>query len=246
MSLATSSCHWTSGGVTDTGRTRKVNQDAYLDRPDLALWAVADGMGGHREGGMASRLLVERLGMLAHPRLLGAAAETARGIIEDVNRHLIEEASSQGGDIIGSTIVVMLAVGDHCAILWAGDSRAYRLRNGELLQLTLDHTQVQEMVGQGILTREQADLHPLSNVLVRAVGGDLELEVDRRVEALMDGDRYLLCSDGLLKELTLDRVANLLAQSNPQDTARSLVQAACDAGGRDNVTVVVMDYHCGG
>ncbi|AFL74251.1 PP2C family protein-serine/threonine phosphatase [Thiocystis violascens] len=244
MNLQTPACRWISGGATDTGKTRKINQDAYLDRPDLGLWAVADGMGGHRDGGMASRLLVDRLGQLAHPQLLGAAAETVSRIIEDTNRHLVDEAARQGGEIIGSTIVAVMAVGDHCAILWAGDSRAYRLRKGDLTQLTLDHTQVQEMVEQGLLTRAQADLHPLSNVLVRAVGGDVELKVDRRVEALLDGDRYLLCSDGLLKEVTEDRIARMLDQPDPRETAQSLVQAACDAGGRDNVTVVVMDYRC--
>ena len=244
MKLRVPKCHWASGGATDTGRIRKANQDAYLERSDLGLWAVADGMGGHRDGGMASRLLVERLGRLAHPQLLGTAVETVCKIIEDANRDLVEEAGRQGGEIIGSTIVVVLAVGDHCAILWAGDSRAYRLRKSELLQLTLDHTQVQEMVEQGLLTRAQADLHPLSNVLVRAVGGDVELEVDRRIEALLDGDRYLLCSDGLLKELTEDRIARILEQPDPREAAQSLVQAACEAGGRDNVTAVVMDYRC--
>ena len=244
MNLQTPACRWISGGATDTGKTRKINQDAYLDRPDLGLWAVADGMGGHRDGGMASRLLVDRLGRLAHPQLLGTAVETACKIIEDANLHLVDAAARQGGEIIGSTIVAMMAVGDHCAILWAGDSRAYRLRKGELTQLTLDHTQVQEMVEQGLLTRAQADQHPLSNVLVRAVGGDVELEVDRRIEALLDGDRYLLCSDGLLKEVTEDGIVRMLDQPDPQETARSLVQAACDAGGRDNVTVVVMDYRC--
>lgn len=235
---------WRSAGITHPGRIRSANQDAYLDRPELGLWAVADGMGGHSSGGMASRLIVERLAAMGRPSLLGAAADAVSDILRRVNEQLVAEAEMLQGDIIGSTVVALVAVGDHCALLWAGDSRAYRLRKGELLQLTLDHTQVQEMVDQGMLTPEQAEVHPLSNVLVRAVGGDVDLEVDRRVEALVDGDRYLLCSDGLAKELSLDRIREILAEPVPADAVARLVEAACDAGGRDNVTAVVIDFVC--
>ncbi|NEV63354.1 PP2C family protein-serine/threonine phosphatase [Thiorhodococcus minor] len=233
---------WKSAGVTHPGRIRSLNQDAYLDRPELGLWVVADGMGGHSSGGMASSLIVERMAAMPHARLLGAAADEASEILRRVNRELVAEAEMLHGDIIGSTVVAVIAVGDHCALLWAGDSRAYRLRDGDLQQLTLDHTQVQEMVDEGVLTPEQAESHPLSNVLVRAVGGDVELEVDRRVEALADGDRYLLCSDGLVKELSLARIGEILAEPEPASAAETLIQAACDAGGRDNVTVLVIDF----
>ncbi|MBK1721553.1 PP2C family protein-serine/threonine phosphatase [Thiocystis violacea] len=242
MTKATASITWKSGGASHPGRVRGYNQDAYLDRPELGLWVVADGMGGHSSGGMASSLIVERLAMLSHPRLLGVAADEAGDILSQVNQQLVAEAQLLQGDIIGSTVVIVIAVGDHCVLLWAGDSRAYRLRNGELLQLTLDHTQVQEMVDQGILTPEQAESHPLSNVLVRAVGGDIDLALDRRVEALAQGDRYLLCSDGLVKELSLERIREILAEPEPAGVAQTLVEAACEAGGRDNVTALVIDF----
>lgn len=231
-----------SAGLSDAGRVRKVNQDAFLDRPDLGIWGVADGMGGHSDGAHASRLLVDRLALLERPTLLGAASKRVASVLMDVNRRLIEEAIRRDLDIIGTTVVALIAVGDHCAILWAGDSRVYRLRDGELTQLTTDHTQVQEMVEQGVLTREQAEYHPMSNVLVRAVGGDLELTVDKRVEGLRGGDRFLLCSDGLTKELPARLIARLLGQADPDTAARSLVQAACDSGGRDNVTAVVVEF----
>lgn len=241
MSLWRRTFGWSSAGLTDPGRVRSVNQDALLDRPDLGLWAVADGMGGHSDGAYASQLLVERLGQLGQPSLLGVTSKRVTATLLDVNRRLIEEAISRDADIIGSTVVVLVAVGDHCAILWVGDSRVYRLRDGALVQLTSDHSQVQELVDQGILTREQAESHPMSNVLLRAVGGDLELAVDTRVEPLRVGDRFLLCSDGLTKELSASAIAEILRRADPETAARELVRSACEAGGRDNVTALVVD-----
>ena len=232
---------WSSAGLTDPGRVRSVNQDALLDRPDLGLWVVADGMGGHSDGAYASRLLVEYLDRLGQPSLLGVVSKRVSAVLKDVNRRLIEEAIARDADIIGSTVVVLVAVGDHCAILWVGDSRVYRLRDETLVQLTSDHSQVQELVDQGLLTREQAEAHPMSNVLLRAVGGDPELEVDTRVEPLRAGDRFLLCSDGLTKELSASAIAEILGRADPATAARELVRAACEAGGRDNVTALVVD-----
>ncbi len=234
---------WRSGGATDTGRIRQLNQDAFLDRPDLGLWAVADGMGGHSAGERASHLLVEQLGRLGHPTLLGTAVEAIRGTLREVNGQLLKEARELGGDLIGSTIVVLTAVGDHCAILWVGDSRAYRLRQGQLAQLTTDHTQVQLMVAQGLLTPEQARHHPWANVLARAIGGDAALRVDYHLEALLDGDRFLLCSDGLDKELEPAQIEPIRGGSQPTPTAQALVASARTAGGRDNITALVVDFY---
>jgi protein phosphatase len=224
---------------------RRVNQDAYLDRPDLGLWAVADGMGGHRDGERASQMLVESLSRLARPRLLGLGADAVRDALTEVNRRLCAESAAAGSDLIGSTIVTLIAVGDHCGILWVGDSRVYRLRNGVLSQLTRDHTQVQALVDLGLLTAEQAEGHPYSNVLARAIGADPEVVIDTRLEPLRPDDRYLLCSDGLDKELPDDEIARLLADAPPAETAEALIQAACAAGGRDNVTAVVVQFEAG-
>ncbi len=236
------SFRWTSGGATDQGRLRTINQDAFLDRPDFGIWAVADGMGGHRDGGRASQMLVEALAALPRPPLLGAAADSVRTALTEVNRRLVEEAQAQGGDVIGSTIVTLIVRGNHCGLLWVGDSRAYRLRDGTLSRLTRDHTQVQALVDQGILTPEQAEHHPYSNVLSRAIGAEDAVEIDTRIESLHSGDIYLLCSDGLDKELTDEQIALLLAGPDPAVVCRSLVQAACEAGGRDNVTAVVVHF----
>jgi len=231
---------WISGAATDRGRVRAVNQDAYLDRPDLGLWAVADGMGGHSDGALASQSIVESLGAMAHPRLLGSGAAAVRERLQTVNQRLLDRGALLGGDLTGSTVVVLLAVGGDCAVLWVGDSRVYRLRSGELTQLTTDHSQVQVMVDAGIITPEQAEDHPSSNVLLRAVGSHTPLEVDGRIERPQFGDRYLLCSDGLFRELKSREIADALAASEPGAAAATLVKQACDHGGRDNVTALVV------
>lgn len=232
---------WVSAAATDVGRVRSVNQDAYLDRPDLGLWAVADGMGGHSDGALASRAIVEGLGQIPHPRRLGTSGRAVREALQRVNQGLIERASALQGDIIGSTVVALVALGRHCAILWVGDSRAYRLRDGVLTQLTTDHSQVQAMIDADLLTPEQSDNHALSNVLLRAVGSESPLEVDGRIERLRAADRYLLCSDGLFREVSSAGLATALGRLPPAECVRALVQQACDAGGRDNVTAVVID-----
>jgi len=242
MGTPVMSFRWVSGGATDQGRHRSINQDAYLDRPDLGLWAVADGMGGHRDGGRASRMLVDALALLPRPRLLGAAADAVRAVLTEVNRQLTEETAAQGSDVMGSTIVTLIALGDHCGILWVGDSRVYRVRDGAIVRLTRDHTQVQALVDEGLLAPEQAEHHPFSNVLARAIGAEANVAIDTRIEPLRAGDQYLLCSDGLDKELSDPQIAALFTGRDPGQIARVLIEHACAAGGRDNVTAVVVRF----
>jgi protein phosphatase len=166
-----------------------------------------------------------------------------REVLGRVNEQLLEQAAARpDGDLIGSTIVVLVALGQHCAILWVGDSRAYRLRDGDLTPVTVDHSQVQALIDGGLLTQEAAEDHPLSNVLLRAVGSEGDLVVDGRIERLAAGDRYLLCSDGLYRELDPGTLAAMLRSAPPGEVAQSLVHQACEHGGRDNVTAVVVDF----
>lgn len=238
-----SALHWISGSATDKGRVRATNQDAYLDRPDLGIWAVADGMGGHSDGAVASRAIVEALSLVPRPRHLGTSAQAVREVLQRVNRRLLEQAAARpDGDLIGSTAVVLIALGHHCTVLWVGDSRAYRLRDGDLTQITVDHSQVQALIDGGLLSSGDADGHPLSNVLLRAVGSEQDLLVDGQVERLAAGDRYLLCSDGLYRELDGGTLAALLGTAPPSEVIQTLVHQACERGGRDNVTAVVIDF----
>lgn len=242
MSPSPARLRWTSAAATDPGRVRPVNEDAYLDRPDLGLWAVADGMGGHAAGDLASRLVAQALETVPPPVFLGRAAFELRRRLADANRQLRSEARRQGKHIIGSTVAVLIALGEHCVLLWAGDSRIYRLRRGVLRRLSHDHSQVEELVEQGLLAREAAERHPAANIVTRAVGADDELEVDAQIYPIGNGDRFLLCTDGLTREMPERAILPVLSRGTAKENAEMLVHDACERGATDNVTGVVVHF----
>jgi protein phosphatase/serine/threonine-protein phosphatase Stp1 len=230
-----------SWAVTHPGAKRSHNEDAYVDRPEIGLWAVADGAGGHSAGEVASGMIADALHAI--PNGLSAAELLAevRLAIERTHLALREEAARRGPDVlVASTVVVMLARGDHFACLWAGDSRAYLLRAGELRQITRDHSLVQELLESGAIDPDQALNHPRGNVITRAVGAEVdELVLDKVSDRLLPGDRFLLCSDGLCKTLPEDELARLLAPvdgSAPQ----ALIDAALALQASDNVTALTV------
>ncbi len=228
----------TSSAATHPGAVRPRNEDNLVDRPDLGLWAVADGAGGHGSGDVASTAIAESLGSI--PPGLSAAEMLAqvRLRLTAVHAELQARAIARGrGGVIASTIVVLLVRGTHFAALWAGDSRIYLLRGGQLHRITHDHSLVQEMVDSGALSAEEAERHPQANVITRAVGAEGPLELDKVADRLHPGDRFMLCSDGVFKELAEGEIAAHLARGVE---AEELVQRAVAAGGRDNVSVVVV------
>lgn len=229
-----------SAASTHVGKVRKINQDAFLEVPRNSLWAVADGMGGHAEGECASRLVVDLLGALPAPSSAEEAIQQIEQALNTANAQLLSDAETKGVEIIGTTVVILSLIGWTAVIAWVGDSRLYRLRAGQLQQLTTDHTEVQEWVAQGRLSAEEAERHPHGNVLARAVGAEEQLEVAHRVETLQAGDRYLLCSDGLSKELSDQRLLEILSAKEAASAgADRMIAEALAAGGRDNVTVVI-------
>ncbi len=237
-----------SWAVTHPGARRSHNEDAMLDRPDLALWAVADGAGGHDSGALASGMIAATLGEM--PPGLGAAETLAeiRARIGAVHTALLEEAARRGPDvIIASTVVVVCVRGAHFACLWAGDSRVYRLRDGVLEQISHDHSLVQELVDAGQLAPEAAEGHPHANIVTRAVGAAGSSDafaLDKATDLFQPGERLLLCSDGLTKSVPESEIAALLAAdpSDPDDDpARRLIAAALARQARDNVTAVVIE-----
>ncbi|WFP49011.1 type VI secretion system-associated protein TagF [Methylomonas sp. EFPC3] len=234
---------WSSHGVSVVGNKRKHNEDAMLNSPTQGLWVVADGMGGHQSGDLASRLVVDSLSAMAPTESLDGQIEAALARLQKINEDLRRFASGlQQGDIIGTTVVALLACAAECAAIWAGDSRLYQLRGGRFRQLTRDHTLLDELMDSGLMTREVAEQQVGANVITRAVGGqqDLVLDVLRfRAEA---GDRYLLCSDGLDKELSEAEIAASLALGDCREATDSLIDQALARSGRDNITVVVAQF----
>jgi serine/threonine protein phosphatase Stp1 len=234
-----------SEAVTHPGAVRTHNEDAFLERPDIGLWAVADGAGGHEAGEVASTMLVEALGSI--PAGLSAAELLAQVRLRIAATHtaLRAEAARRGPRaVIASTLVVLLARGDHFACLWAGDSRIYLLRGGALQQLTHDHSLVQELVDSGMLRPEEAEGHPRANVITRAIGADDEPpELDKVSDRALPGDRFLLCCDGLNKTLPDRALASILGGSDAP--AVELVEAALRQRATDNVTAIVVEAVAG-
>ncbi|PTY38346.1 hypothetical protein BGP77_16695 [Saccharospirillum sp. MSK14-1] len=246
MTDATSTEFARSCGLTDRGRVREVNEDAFLDLPQQGLWVVADGMGGHDAGDVASRMIVETLRSTPMEGPLAKRLDRLEDAVEQVNEHLLTRANQNDGrrHIIGSTIAILIAESAHMgAILWAGDSRIYRWREGSLTQLSTDHSQVEAYVRQGIITREQARSHPERNIITRAVGSQDELFLEADVCEFKPGDRYLLCSDGLNRHLEDDEIGQMLANEAPKSVCRSLVDLTLERGAKDNVTVVVVEIN---
>jgi serine/threonine protein phosphatase PrpC len=235
--------HWSSAGRSHVGMVRAINEDACLAMPELGLWAVADGMGGHEAGDIASQMIVEALQQTPVPPNWPDFLHSVREALYDVNRRLREESAQRYQHrTIGSTVVVLLAHGDQCACLWVGDSRIYRFRDGQLEQLTRDHSHVQELVDQGLLSPEEAHRHPLANVITRAVGSSDDLQVDEVTHELQVGDVFLLCSDGLNKTVNDEEIARLLAHSNNncQEAVKAFIHLALMRDASDNVTTVVV------
>lgn len=240
----TDAFQWTSAGITDVGKIRKVNEDAFTDRPEQGLWVVADGMGGHAAGDFASQAIVESLGQVGKHERLSLFIDEVEDRLLKVNQALIDEAvSREETTTIGSTVVALLAVNNYCACLWAGDSRAYRLRGGQMTPVSQDHSQVEELIEQGMLLREDAEAHPAANVITRAVGADEQLFVDVELLELQDGDRFLLCSDGLFKEVSEAEIAEHMQRGSCQELCQDLIELTLERGSRDNVTVVAVDFN---
>ena len=238
-----SAVHLRSWATTHPGMKRKHNEDAYVDRPDLGLWAVADGAGGHHAGEVASGMIRESLEAIPPGLSASELLAEVRTRIETAHDALRAEAQRRGPDVmIASTVVVMLARNDHFACLWAGDSRAYLLRDGVLQQITRDHSLVQELVESGVIRPEEAEHHPRANVITRAVGADLDdFVLDKVSGRIQAGDRFLLCSDGLCKTVPEGELASLLSENAGATPPEKLVAAALALNATDNVTAVAVE-----
>ena len=228
--------HW---AASHPGAIRLQNQDSYLCRPRLGLFSVADGVGGHSEGEVASARVMSLLGEIPEEVPPPDRLVEVRTRLRAAHAELLDQGRGRNPQAtLATTVIVLMVHEDHFAFLWAGDSRGYLLRDGALHQLTADHSVVQELVESGVITAAEAGNHPQGNVITRALGaGGPELRVDKAIGAAQPADRFLLCSDGLYKTLDPDEMAEILAGDG--DVAQRLVAAALARKARDNVTAVV-------
>lgn len=242
-----------SSGITDLGRKRDRNEDCFLINEELRLFVVADGMGGHAGGEYASAMAVNTVEEIISG--LDVPTESAEGEDDpvEVTRGLIAEAVGQASRRIydwaqehpefrgmGTTAVVMFVHGGNAYIAHVGDSRLYALRDGEIEQVTEDHSLVAESIREGLLTVEEARTHRMRNVITRALGFKDAVVVDVQVRAIARGDKFLLCSDGLSGQVEDHEIRDVCLRLSPRETGRDLVGLACARGGDDNITVVVV------
>ena len=229
-----------SGGLSHVGRVRDHNEDRLLVAPDIGVWLVADGMGGHFGGEVAAQLIVDHVGTVNHaataPDLMARFVDRldrANGAIRD---HSVRNDNA----MIGATVAGLLVHDGGFAAVWCGDSRVYLLRDGQLSQLTRDHTEVQELLDTGAITPEEAENWPRKNVITRAVGVRAQPQLDHVYGTLRDRDRFVICSDGLTGHVDDHEIAGLLQGSTPQAACDALLDLTLQRGASDNVTIVVV------
>ncbi len=235
---------WTSHAITDIGKERKLNEDCFLCRGEAGIWVVADGMGGHVGGNIASRIVTDVLRALPEKRSLVQLLDEVESRIGQAHAYLRRVALGYNKCLIGTTLLVLLLQQGHGVFLWVGDSRLYRFRNKRLCQMTLDHSTVYEYVSAGLLSPEEARRHPLRNRILRAVGGPGELHLDLDMITLRPGDRYLLCTDGFTNEVSDAEIFDLLAAGEAtRPTCEKLMQKALAGRAQDNITAIIVDLH---
>ncbi|MEW8289647.1 MAG: protein phosphatase 2C domain-containing protein [Candidatus Thiodiazotropha endolucinida] len=239
--MSLNSFYWVSFHFIYIFLFHSINEEACLDRAYLGIWVVADGMGGHAAGDMASEMIVNELKSITPGDSLGALAGDVEQRLQYVNRQLLLESQRRGGEIIGSTVVTLLTYQGYCIYQWAGDSRIYLYRRERLKQLSRDHSQVEELIEQGIVSSDEAEQSPIANYITRAVGASEELELDAEIFEPCDGDLFLLCSDGLNKEVNDAEIAQILGSHGFQEAVQQLIDLAMERGARDNVTLVLVE-----
>jgi len=229
---------WSSAAITDLGRVRFANEDAMLDLNKQSLWAVADGLGGLSRGDYASKAVIKALESFDQQPTMKQNIETIEAQLTAANTNCLTAFKHKK---IGSTVAAFLAFGSLGAFIWAGDSRVYRLREGQLTLMTIDHSIAQEKVTSGEITADEARTHPGAHTLTRAVGVHKMVKPEHRFAQILDGDRYLVCTDGLHNDLSREEIQTLMSDGSPDHALQRLVELALSNGGKDNITAVMAD-----
>jgi len=231
---------WTSFADTNVGTVREVNEDSILLKPEIGLWAVADGMGGYEAGDVASNMIIEALNDSEYKAPFSDIVDTIEDSLIDANNKILEYADIMlDQQTMGSTVVSLIIRGRVGACLWAGDSRLYRYRNGELQQISQDHSQVEELIQQGFLKEEDAENHPDANVITRAIGASEDIYIDINVFSTQIGDTFLLCSDGLHNSVDVNDIINCLNEQNVEQSVNKLLAKALENNASDNVSLII-------
>lgn len=233
--------HIRYSATTHVGHVRKINEDNILSLPEHGIWVVSDGMGGHAAGDFASQTVVDSVAMIEPGLPPSEMIRALREAIMRAHRVIVEEAEVRHAGTIGATVVTLALTNGHFAAFWAGDSRLYRLRSGEVELLTTDHSLVANLVIAGQMSWDEAELHPQSNAITRAVGVGDTLELDKIRGEVLPGDRFLLCSDGLTKYATFATLARAMTGAAIETITDKLLQIALDGGGADNISIIVVD-----
>lgn len=226
--------------LTHEGRVRTNNEDAYCVRADEGLFLVADGMGGHENGEWASAAIADAIQAVTLPQDFDGASQAVAEALHAANATIYAEAQGRGLQM-GSTAVALLVRDGRFAVLWVGDSRAYLRRDGQLIQISHDHTQVQEMIDRGLLSPEDAEGHPMSHILARAMGVRDTVEVDVIADETESGDVFLLCSDGLMARVEDHEIESMMGEEDATTRVQRLVKLTLDRGAPDNVTLITVD-----
>jgi protein phosphatase len=234
-----------SGAATHVGKVRRRNEDGYLVRPEVGLWAVADGMGGLESGDLASRTVIDALKSIGQP---SSAAELLAWCEERVvtANTVLNDIGQRRGGIIGTTIAVLLAYDSRFACVWSGDSRIYLVRGHALIPQSRDHTELQELLAEGRLKPDEARTWPRRNVVTRAIGVHHDPELEMRDGVLQAGDAFVLCSDGLTAHVEDEEILREVTTRPPQRACEALIDLTLTRGATDNVTVVVARYQPNG
>ena len=229
-----------TGQATDVGCKREVNEDNFLSRPDYGLWVVADGMGGHAAGDFASLTIVTELNSVGVPASSDDLQARFMERLTRANETILNHAAEIGHHTIGATVVSLLVHDASFACIWSGDSRAYLLRGGQLVQQSCDHTEVRALLDAGTITVQEAENWPRKNVITRAIGVTATPECDIVSGELEPGDYFMLCSDGLNEHIGDAEIADYMRGLPPQAACDAMIRETLARGARDNVTVIAV------
>ena len=241
--MASTSARFETGAATHVGKVRHRNEDSFMVRPHTGIWAVADGMGGHESGDLASHTVIEALESIQPPPSARDLLSLCEERIFDANARLNEIGRQRGGIIIGTTITVLLVFDGYFACVWSGDSRMYMLREGKITQISRDHTEAQDLLTNGAITPEEARMWPGSNVITRAIGVADVPELEMTSGPLNAGDVFVMCSDGLTRHVEDEEILQCVSTNASQQACDRLIVLALERGALDNVTVIVVRYH---